>query len=142
VSVTSGFPHTSAISLKRSDPSDDVNTNDAEIVNAGNDPDWDAKTKAHLLPPTLQGFSFTSKKWGEFSVDKLRSVSWEEAPFQHLVLADSYREVVRSLIEVHSSDKKELLLNDVVQGKSSGCIIALYGNPGCGKVNRGTSEVF
>lgn len=116
--------------------SDDVNTNDAEIINLGDDPDWNAATKAHLLPPTLQGFSFASKKWGEFSVDKLRPVIWEEAPFQHLVLADSYREVVRSLIEVHSSDKKRLLLNDVVQGKSSGCIIALYGNPGCGKVGR------
>jgi hypothetical protein len=117
--------------------SDDVNTNDAEIINLGDDPDWNAATKAHLLPPTLQGFSFASKKWGEFSVDKLRPVIWEGAPFQHLVLADSYREVVRSLIEVHSSDKKRLLLNDVVQGKSSGCIIALYGNPGCGKVGRG-----
>jgi hypothetical protein len=67
-------------------------------------------------------------------VEKLRPVLWADAPFRHLVLSDSYREVVRSLIEVHSTDKKDLLLTDVVQGKSSGCIIALYGNPGCGKV--------
>ncbi|KAJ9095055.1 hypothetical protein QFC19_007735 [Naganishia cerealis] len=112
---------------------DDVNTSDAEIIDLGDDADWNPVTKAHLLPPTLHGFSFVHKKWGEFSVDKLRPVIWADAPFRHLVLSDSYREVVRSLIEVHSSDKKDLLLTDVVQGKSSGCIIALYGNPGCGK---------
>jgi hypothetical protein len=115
--------------------SDDVNTNDAEIIDVGDDPDWNPVAKAHLLPPVLHGFSFFHKKWGEFSVDKLRPVTWADAPFKHLVLSDSYREVVRSLIEVHSSDKKDLLLTDVVQGKSSGCIIALYGNPGCGKVS-------
>ncbi|KAJ9111034.1 hypothetical protein QFC22_006630 [Naganishia vaughanmartiniae] len=109
---------------------DDVNTSDAEIIDLGDDADWNPVTKAHLLPPTLHGFSFVHKKWGEFSVDKLRPVVWEDAPFRHLVLSDAYREVVRSLIEVHSSDKKDLLLADVVQGKSSGCIIALYGNPG------------
>ncbi|KAJ9093162.1 hypothetical protein QFC21_006478 [Naganishia friedmannii] len=112
---------------------DDVNTNDAEIIDLGDDSDWNAATKAHLLPPTLHGFSFVHKKWGEFSVDKLQPVVWADAPFRHLVLSDAYREVVRSLVEVHSSDKKDLLLTDVVQGKSSGCIIALYGNPGCGK---------
>jgi hypothetical protein len=117
--------------------SDDVNTSDAEIIDLGDDADWNAATKAHLLPPTLHGFSFVHKKWGEFSVEKLQPVVWADAPFRHLVLSDSYREVVRSLIEVHSSDKKDLLLTDVVQGKSSGCIIALYGNPGCGKVGMG-----
>lgn len=115
--------------------SDDVNTSDAEIIDLGDDPDWSPTTKGHLLPPTLHGFSFVHKKWGEFSVDKLLPVTWTDAPFRHLVLSDAYREVVRSLIEVHSSEKKDLLLADVVQGKSSGCIIALYGNPGCGKVS-------
>jgi len=114
--------------------SDDVNTSDAEIIDLGDDLDWNIDSKAHLLPPTLHGFSLVHKKWGEFSVEKLRPVIWADAPFRHLVLSDSYREVVRSLIEVHSTDKKDLLLTDVVQGKSSGCIIALYGNPGCGKV--------
>ncbi|KAI5449076.1 hypothetical protein NCC49_005347 [Naganishia albida] len=112
---------------------DDVNTSDAEIIDLGDDPDWNPSTKGHLLPPTLHGFSFVHKKWGEFSVDKLQPVTWQDAPFRHLVLSDAYREVVRSLIEVHSSEKKDLLLSDVVQGKSAGCIIALYGNPGCGK---------
>lgn len=112
-----------------------MNTSDVELQDTANDPTWQMEDHSHLLPPILHGFSFVHKKWGEFSVNKLQEVSWTDAPFQHLVIPDDYREVVRSLIEVHSSDQKHLLLSDVVQGKSSGCIIALYGHPGCGKAS-------
>lgn len=74
---------------------------------------------------------------GEIPVDRMRDVIWQDGPFKHLVLPPAYREVVSLLIEVHSSDKKEPI-SDVVQGKSVGCIIALYGNPGCGKVSYGS----
>ncbi len=113
-----------------------MNISDSDLRDTADDPTWDVKTHLNLLPPILHGFSFVHKKWGEFSVNNLQDVSWMDAPFQHLVIPDDKREIVRSLIEVHSCYKKHLLLSDVVQGKSSGCIIALYGNPGCGKVSQ------
>ena len=121
-------------SLKSCSHSDDVNTTDEDLENVANDAEWSSESTAHLLPPILYGFSFVHKKWGEFSVDRLREIEWSSAPFNHLVLPPAYRNVVKSLIEIHSSDKRHQLVSDVVQGKSSGCIIALYGNPGCGKV--------
>lgn len=114
--------------------SDDASADEEEVKRVNNDLGWQPGLTDYLLPPTLHGFSLTHKKWGELSVDRLQETSWSEKPSQHLVLPEAYRTVVKSLVKTHSSEKKDMLLSDVVHGKGSGCIVALYVNPGCGKV--------
>lgn len=41
---------------------------------------------------------------------------------------------MRGLVDVHVGPMKAQLISDVVSGKGQGLIIALYGNPGTGKV--------
>ena len=88
----------------------------------------------HLLPPTIHGFSLCAKRWGEFLIDNLKPIEWTDRAFQHLVIPDSYRRIVQSLVSVHASELKAKIVSDVVEGKGNGLIIALYGPPGTGKV--------
>lgn len=59
--------------------------------------------------------------------------------FDHLVISDSYRRIVRSLVTVHSSSLKDQIMTDVVEGKGNGLIMCMHGKPGTGKVR---SEVL
>ncbi|KAK4054118.1 hypothetical protein OIV83_001143 [Microbotryomycetes sp. JL201] len=90
--------------------------------------------QAYLLPPILHGFSLRAKRWGEFLVDQLSTISWTDNAFEHLVIPSSYRRIIRSLVTVHAaSDLKGRLMTDVVEGKGNGLIMALHGTPGTGK---------
>ncbi|SGY15367.1 BQ5605_C013g07348 [Microbotryum silenes-dioicae] len=98
----------------------------------------------YLLPPTLHGFSLRTKaseedsssvdsRWGEFLVSRLTPVQWRDASFSHLVIPDSYRRLIRALVTVHASNLKDQLMQDVVEGKGTGLIMAFHGTPGTGK---------
>lgn len=96
-----------------------------------------SESSAYLLPPSIHGFSLRakvglsfqskdalkkppkhiSKRWGEFLLHRISDIEWQDRSFTHLVIPDSYRRVIRSLVTVHASDLKSQLLTDVVEGK-------------------------
>ena len=80
-----------------------------------------------LTWPTLTGFSFTSKLWGDVLVDGLFPIKFTESTFDQLVLPASRKRMIKALVR-HSSDT----FNDIVSGKGAGVIFLLYGPPGCG----------
>ncbi|CUA68531.1 ATP-dependent zinc metalloprotease FtsH homolog (chloroplast) [Chlorella vulgaris] [Rhizoctonia solani] len=86
-----------------------------------------------LLPPTLHGWSFIAKKWGEILVEHLSPVPFQPHIFNHLVLRDDYKSLIRSLVDAHAGKGEAALLTDVVTGKGGGLVIVLHGKPGTGK---------
>ncbi|EUC57050.1 AAA family ATPase [Rhizoctonia solani AG-3 Rhs1AP] len=86
-----------------------------------------------LLPPTLYGWSFIAKKWGEILVEHLSPVPFQPHIFDHLVLRDDYKSLIRSLVDAHAGRGDAALLTDVVTGKGGGLVIVLHGKPGTGK---------
>ncbi|QRW04247.1 AAA family ATPase [Ceratobasidium sp. AG-Ba] len=86
-----------------------------------------------LLPPTTHGWSFVAKKWGEILVENLSPVPFQPHIFNHLVLRDDYKSLIRSLVDAHAGKGDAALLTDVVTGKGGGLVIVLHGKPGTGK---------
>ncbi|KAG9118312.1 hypothetical protein FRC07_007236 [Ceratobasidium sp. 392] len=86
-----------------------------------------------LLPPTTHGWSFVAKKWGEILVEDLSPVPFQPHIFNHLVLRDDYKNLIRSLVDAHAGNGDAALLTDVVTGKGGGLVIVLHGKPGTGK---------
>ncbi|KAJ1307821.1 hypothetical protein OPQ81_001902 [Rhizoctonia solani] len=70
-----------------------------------------------LLPPTLHGCP----------------VPFQPHIFNHLVLRDDYKSLIRSLVDAHAGKGDAALLTDVVTGKGGGLVIVLHGKPGTGK---------
>ncbi|POY74201.1 hypothetical protein BMF94_2775 [Rhodotorula taiwanensis] len=87
----------------------------------------------HLLPPSIHGFSFRAKRWGELLVSRLSPIRWGTESFAHLVIPDSYRRIVKALVTVHAGELKNKLMIDVVAGKGNGLVMAFHGPPGTGK---------
>lgn len=78
--------------------------------------------------PTVLGFSFTSKKWGEIPVNGLRPVTFDEDAFTRLVLPTHRKQLIKALVQNQSAT-----FTDIISGKGGGCIILLHGKPGVGK---------
>ncbi|CAE6483941.1 unnamed protein product [Rhizoctonia solani] len=86
-----------------------------------------------LLPPTLHGYSFVAKAWGQILVEHLSPIPFRPQIFNHLVLRDDYKSMIRSLVDAHAGRGESALLTDVVTGKGGGLVIVLHGKPGIGK---------
>ena len=78
--------------------------------------------------PYIKGFSFVSKKWGLFSINKLSEIDFRENAFDDLVLEEGRKKLVKALV-TNSSDS----FSDIIDGKGGGCIFLLHGPPGTGK---------
>jgi len=78
--------------------------------------------------PTLLGFSFSSKKWGEISVERCRPIVFDDGAFARLVLHEEFKEMIKALVT--NQDKS---FTDIITGKGGGCIFLLHGSPGVGK---------
>jgi len=78
--------------------------------------------------PTILGFSFSAKKWGEVSVDGMSEVVFDDTAFLRLVLPPEKKTLVRALVENKSDG-----FDDLISGKGGGCIFLLHGPPGTGK---------
>lgn len=76
----------------------------------------------------VAGFSFANKRWGEFCLDALSPVKFNDTAFDTLVLAQETKHMVRSLVEYSGKT-----FQDVIYGKGGGCIFLLHGPPGTGK---------
>jgi SpoVK/Ycf46/Vps4 family AAA+-type ATPase len=82
----------------------------------------------HLTYPTLGGFSFTAKKWGEIDLNKLEEIVYDDDAFDRLVLPNEKKKLIRSLVE-----NTQTSFSDIISGKGGGCIFLLHGSPGVGK---------
>jgi len=82
----------------------------------------------HLTYPTLGGFSFTAKKWGELDLNKLEEIVYDDDAFDRLVLSNEKKKLIRSLVE-----NTQTSFSDIISGKGGGCIFLLHGSPGVGK---------
>jgi len=78
--------------------------------------------------PTVPGFSFSSKRWGEIIVEKTAEVKFDEDAYERLVLPPEKKLLIQALVE---NSKKSF--SDIITGKGGGCIFLLHGSPGVGK---------
>jgi hypothetical protein len=78
--------------------------------------------------PFIDGYSFSSKKWGQFDVMNISNIVYADNAFDLLVLDQTRKDVIKSLVTNYSHG-----LTDIIQGKSGGCIFLLAGAPGTGK---------
>ncbi len=79
--------------------------------------------------PALVGFSFTAKCWGHVLVSGLSPIRFQDTAFQHLVLAEECKHLIRALVRFGNDTSIE----DIVENKRSGSIFLLHGPPGVGK---------
>jgi len=84
--------------------------------------------KLFMAWPTILGFSFSAKKWGELVVENLTPVVFDEHAFESLVLPTEKKSLIRALVE-NCGDS----FSDIITGKGGGCIFLLHGSPGVGK---------
>lgn len=78
--------------------------------------------------PTVKGFSFKSKRWGEFLLDGLSPICYRSDAIHSLVMPPDRKEMVLALVEHASSS-----FMDIVDEKGGGCVFLLHGPPGVGK---------
>ncbi|KAK0473017.1 P-loop containing nucleoside triphosphate hydrolase protein [Armillaria luteobubalina] len=84
-----------------------------------------------ICNPVVLGFSFGTKSWGGFALDRLENVVWTKEPFGSLVLDEKYKRLIHALVKQHRARGGQF--DDIVRGKGKGLIGLLSGNPGCGK---------
>ncbi|RIA85703.1 AAA family ATPase [Glomus cerebriforme] len=80
-----------------------------------------------MCAPSLYGFSFITKKWGQLYVDSLDEVTFDDNAFDLLVMDQMKKDLISSLV---TSKYKGV---DLINGKGGGCIFLLHGPPGVGK---------
>jgi AAA+ superfamily predicted ATPase len=88
-----------------------------------------SESEVHLCAPTVFGYSFFAKKWGRLYVDKFTEIKWNLSAFEHLVLSEQKKTLIKSIIYADQSE----LITDVVAHKAGGFIVVLHGKPGTGK---------
>lgn len=81
-----------------------------------------------LCPPTVEGFSFVNKRWGEFNLFSLKQMTYNKEAFEMLVLEEHKKELINSLV-THAQKS----FGDFIDHKGKGCIFLLHGPPGTGK---------
>lgn len=110
-------------SYNRNNPNDDDSDDNNELEsNLESD-------KYFICYPFLKGFSFSLKKWGEFAVSKMEDIVFADDAFKNLVLDQSKKDLIMALVKQNSSGG----FQDIIKGKSGGCIFLLDGSPGVGK---------
>lgn len=80
----------------------------------------------------IPGYLLESKSWGEFLVDNVTEVVYNDTAFHHLVLAENKKELISSLLE-RQNHQQDDEFDDLIQGKGKGLIFLFYGPPGVGK---------
>jgi SpoVK/Ycf46/Vps4 family AAA+-type ATPase len=80
----------------------------------------------------VRGYSLTEKLWGEFEVDDVSDIVWNDDAFPNLILPSGYKDLVLSFVEGKAASKDDDF-DDFIKGKGLGIILLLVGNPGIGK---------
>jgi hypothetical protein len=114
------------VSFERNNPSsrlrlnsDDGDTLDGSTVN---------EEQFYMCWPTLMGFSFAAKKWGEIDLQYVEPIQFDDNAFESLVLAPEKKDLVKGLVCNYQTG-----FGDIISGKGGGCIFLLHGAPGTGK---------
>lgn len=81
-----------------------------------------------MTEPFIKGFSFTTKQWGRFAVNRVTPIEFRDDAFDQLVLAQDKKDLVRALVTNGTGG-----FSDIISGKGGGCIFLLHGEPGVGK---------
>ncbi|CAG8519404.1 7695_t:CDS:10 [Cetraspora pellucida] len=79
----------------------------------------------YMCAPTFFGFSFIAKKWGQFYVDQVDEIKFDDDAFNNLIMDTNKKDIIASLV---TSEPYEGL--DLISGKGGGCIFLLHGPPG------------
>ena len=79
--------------------------------------------------PTVPGFSFSAKKWGEILVQNLSTIIFDSLAYDKLVLPLDKKSLIKALV----LNNNEKCFSDIISGKGCGCIFLLHGTPGVGK---------
>ncbi|KAJ3121120.1 hypothetical protein HK100_012514 [Physocladia obscura] len=87
-----------------------------------------------ICSPTLYGFSFVAKKWGQLFVSDVSAIKFDDHAFERLVLEPERKSLILNL--VNSGPACNL---DLINGKGGGMIFLLHGTPGVGKTLTGES---
>lgn len=87
--------------------------------------------EAMLASPRVRGYSFSVKKFLEFSVELLEPIKWNTRCFDNLVLDAGVKKTMQALVSVHSQERDSF--DDIVEGKGQGLVCVLHGPPGVGK---------
>jgi hypothetical protein len=81
-----------------------------------------------MTEPVIKGFSFSTKQWGRFAVNRVSPIEFRDDAFDQLVLAQDKKDLVRALVTNGAGG-----FSDIISGKGGGCIFLLHGEPGVGK---------
>ena len=96
-----------------------------------------------LCSPTVPGWSFGNKQWGEhlissccgtvklipfiaeFAVVDIKNIDWNPSSFARLALPPEQKEVIQALAEAHTSRASDHEFDDFIVGKGRGLIVLL-----------------
>jgi hypothetical protein len=100
---------------------------------SGNDKEYEGLCDDEILicSHEIAGFSFQHRRWGLFKVSGLADIEFNHKTFDALVLSQSYKDLLRSLVNAHQN--KLSSFDDFVKGKGKGLLFLLHGEPGVGK---------
>jgi hypothetical protein len=84
-----------------------------------------------ICTSTIPGFCFTTKRWCIFQVALINEIEFNLQAFEALLLPQHQKDMIHSLVRVHSSDG--MGFDDMIKGKGKGMIFLLHGVPGVGK---------
>ncbi|CAG8626601.1 2675_t:CDS:10 [Dentiscutata erythropus] len=79
----------------------------------------------YMCSPTFFGFSFIAKKWGQFYVDQVDEIKFDDDAFNNLIMDTDRKDIIMSLVKSELSGGL-----DLISGKGGGCIFLLHGPPG------------
>ncbi|KAJ4044544.1 hypothetical protein NW761_008545 [Fusarium oxysporum] len=82
------------------------------------------------LPTTIIGFNMHKKEWVTLDVHTLREVKWNNQAFDHLVISQVTKELIKAVVINQLGNKANA---DLIHGKGNGLFMLLHGGPGTGK---------
>ncbi|KAF2135332.1 uncharacterized protein K452DRAFT_323117 [Aplosporella prunicola CBS 121167] len=86
-----------------------------------------------LCSAKVKGYSLETKTWGQFAVDDVFDIQWNENAFTDLVLPDDKKRFMLSMVRTQIHHDKGRGFDDIVEGKGEGTSFLLTGEPGVGK---------
>ncbi|THU89807.1 P-loop containing nucleoside triphosphate hydrolase protein [Dendrothele bispora CBS 962.96] len=87
----------------------------------------------HLLPEHVCGYNLSNQRWETFLVDEIRDPVFDRNAWDHLVLNNGVKTMIRALVEATRNDVTSNMMSDVISGKGGGLVALLHGPPGSGK---------
>ena len=81
------------------------------------DMSWDEE-KLWRCWARVTGFSFTAKQWGEFDVEQLEEVEFDDTAYDRLVIPDNQKRLIKALVE-----NCDGTFTDIIEGKVFYCTI-------------------